>query len=134
MDLFVVKVEDVYRFKESDLFGFLDGQGYIDGSMEPHEDCQWVIVNFTNRIFDLGYPEALKDVHCVGNCILEKQDFYDIYNIFSKYDGLPPMTYDIDKAYWAIQYGTCVEVLEPLSLRNKIVEAVEDMSHKDSVK
>lgn len=32
--------------------------------------------------------------------------------------------------YWALQYGPCVEVIEPLSLRNRIAEAVSDMNKK----
>ena len=32
--------------------------------------------------------------------------------------------------YWALQYGTCAEVLEPKELRNDIRNAVEDMCKK----
>ena len=32
--------------------------------------------------------------------------------------------------YWALQYGLYVEVLEPVSLRNRIAEAVKKMAKK----
>ena len=34
--------------------------------------------------------------------------------------------------YWALQYGACVEVLEPAELRERIKDAVEDMNNKYS--
>ena len=34
--------------------------------------------------------------------------------------------------YWALQYGSCVEVLEPAELRERIKDAVEDMKNKYS--
>ena len=32
--------------------------------------------------------------------------------------------------YWALQYGMYVEVVEPVSLRNKLAEAVRSMDEK----
>ncbi|RKM56820.1 WYL domain-containing protein [Butyrivibrio sp. CB08] len=34
--------------------------------------------------------------------------------------------------YWAMQYGTCVEVLEPESLRNQIIADIKDMQKRYS--
>jgi predicted DNA-binding transcriptional regulator YafY len=32
--------------------------------------------------------------------------------------------------YWALQYGTSMEVLEPIELREKLYDAIEKMAEK----
>ena len=34
--------------------------------------------------------------------------------------------------YWAMQYGTCVEILEPESLRKQIIADIKDMKKRYS--
>lgn len=97
-DLLLVKVDDVNNFEDSALYSFLEGQGFIDGAMNPHEECPWVQIDWTNRIMDLGYPEMLKEEHCFGDCIMDTEDFMRFFDIMAKYRDLPPMAYDRDKA------------------------------------
>lgn len=97
-DLFLVKVDDIEKYSKSRLGSFLDERGFALRNSEPNRDCPWVLVDLTEKVCDLGYPEMLQGTHCVGECIMEDGDFIDIFGILTKYKELPSMTYDRDKA------------------------------------
>ena len=75
-------------------YTWLRNKGFTYAWCNGHYDvCDWVFVNITYKLFAFGMP-GIKIVTPVGNHAITVEEFYKIYAIYEKYEGLGLMEFN----------------------------------------
>ncbi len=88
---FLVQDESL-RDADSDFVSWLREEGFRAGFFEECYGCSWVFVSITKKTFAYGMP-GVRIVHPLGNHAVTIDEFRAIYEIFKKYEGLPPLVF-----------------------------------------
>ena len=74
-------------------YKWLQKKGFRHAWNKGHYDnCDWAFVNITHKLFAYGMPGA-GIVKPIGNHAITLEEFYRIYEIFEKYEGLELMCF-----------------------------------------
>ena len=92
-EAFLVKDESLHD-ANAPFFTWLKEHGFEHGMADKgHYDiCDWVYVNLTYKSFAYGMPGP-EVITTSGNHAITLEDFYTIYGIFSKYEGLDALVF-----------------------------------------
>ncbi len=83
---------------DAPFYVWLRDNGFKRAWYKGHYDvCDWVFVNITHKIFAYGMP-GIKVVAPIGNHAITVDEFYTVYNIYSKYAGLDPLVFSSDNS------------------------------------
>ena len=83
---------------DAPFYVWLRDNGFKRAWYKGHYDvCDWVFVNITHKIFACGMP-GIKVVAPIGNHAITVDEFYTVYNIYSKYAGLDPLVFPSDNS------------------------------------
>lgn len=78
-------------------YKWLHDNGFRHAWHKGHYDvCDWVFVNITHKLFAYGMP-GVGIVKPIGNHAITLDDFYQIYGIYTKYEGLDLMCFSKEK-------------------------------------
>ena len=79
---------------EAPFFTWLRENGFTHGMADRgHYDiCDWVYVNITYKEYAYGMP-GYEVVTTTGKHAITLEDFYTIYGIYTKYQGLDPLVF-----------------------------------------
>ncbi|MBO4927463.1 MAG: hypothetical protein J5379_04345 [Clostridiales bacterium] len=92
-EAFLVKDESLHD-GDAPFFTWLKEHGFEHGMADKgrYEICDWVYVNITHKTYAYGMP-GCQVVTTLGNHAITIDDFYTIYGIFEKYDGLGALVF-----------------------------------------
>ena len=89
---FLIKDESLQDI-DAPFLVWLRENGFKLGFSKGHYSvCDWVFVNITHKLYAYGMP-GVKIVNPIGNHGITVDEFYTIYNIYSKYSGLNPLEF-----------------------------------------
>ncbi len=91
---FLIYDESFKDFWDCDFYKFLKKEGF-----EVWENCKglfkdvcWVYVNVNSKVFTLGMP-GVRVTDCVCEHAITLEEFFLIYQIYKKYEGLEPLRF-----------------------------------------
>ena len=88
-EAFLIK-DDSLSDSESKFYKWLRNEGFTFACPKGQFGCNWAYVNITHKIYAYGMP-CVGFVKPVGNHAITVEEFFSIYEIYSKYRGLDPL-------------------------------------------
>ena len=77
---------------DAPFYKWLRKNGFKHAWHKGHYGCSWAFVNITHKLYAYGMP-GVGIVKPIGNHAITLDEFYQIYNIYSKYEGLELMCF-----------------------------------------
>ena len=77
---------------DAPFYKWLNEHGFRHAWQKGHHGCDWVFVNITHKLFAYGMP-GYGIVRPIGDHAITLDEFYRIYGIYEKYEGLELMVF-----------------------------------------
>ena len=90
-EAFLVRDESLKQFG-APFYKWLNEHGFRQAWHKGHYGCDWVFVNITHKLFAYGMP-GYGIVQPIGDHAITLDEFYQIYGIYTKYEGLEMMCF-----------------------------------------
>jgi len=91
-EAFLVKDKSL-KHENAPFYKWLRKNGFKHAWHKGHYDvCDWAFVNITHKLYAYGMP-GVGIVKPIGNHAITLDEFYQIYGIYEKYDGLELMAF-----------------------------------------
>ena len=88
-EAFLVRDESL-RDSDAPFYQWLRENGFRHAWHKGNYGCGWAFVNITHKLFAYGMP-GVQIVQPIGNHAITLDEFFRIYEIYAKYEGLELM-------------------------------------------
>ena len=128
VEAFLVRDKSLKDFN-APFYQWLIENGFRHAWYKGHySNCDWVFVNITQKLYAYGMP-GVCIVKPLGNHAITLDEFYQIYGIYEKYDGLELMVFteEEQKERHTIRYYVRVSDADT---RRVLIETIEKDGYK----
>ena len=126
-EAFLVRDKSLRDF-DAPFYNWLRNNGFKHAWHKGHFGCDWVFVNITHKLFAYGMP-GVGIVKPIGNHAITLDEFYQIYEIYAKYEGLELMAFSKEeqKEHHTIR---CYIRTTDADTRRSLIEMLEKDGYK----
>ena len=83
--VFLVASDQAQSF-DSELFKFLDDEGFSHYGKGMFDNCPWVYIDLNKKVYSYAIP-GIKVTGVIGNHAIRLSEFYTIYEIYKQYEN-----------------------------------------------
>jgi len=114
-EAFVVR-DSSLKDMDAPFFKWLEENGFKKGFKNGHFGCDWVFVSITHKLYAYGMP-GVAIVKETGGHAITLEEFFAVWKIFAKYDGLDMLAMEILYKFLMAERFACDDRDEVLGSR-----------------